>query len=94
MPIHTAVRKHATFAELATSVSQHMRLAKAHALAPLGEVVRRLKLPRDTSRNALFQVTIAPQVGTPSDLELAGLQVSALDTDQVSSTCRDLIPSL
>ena len=83
MPLRTHVGKCSSFAQLATSVSQHMRRAKAHALIPLGEVVRRLQLPRDSSRNGVFQVTVAPQVGTPKDLEFAGLKTSGLYTDQV-----------
>lgn len=88
MPLHINVGKSETFAQLAMTVSQHMCQAKAHALMPLGEVVRRLKLPRDASRNGVFQVTVAPEVGSPRDLQLAGSTVSGLDTDQASLHCQ------
>ena len=94
MPLHTNVLKCATFAQLVTVVSQHMREATAHALFPLGEVVRRLDLQRDSSRHDVFQVTVTPQVDTPSNLRLAGLKVSGLDTNQVLPCCLALLPDL
>ncbi|KAK9838807.1 hypothetical protein WJX74_003722 [Apatococcus lobatus] len=83
MPLRTDVGSCRSFAQLVTSVSQHMRQAKAHALIPLGKVITRLKLPRDNSRNSVFQVTVAPEVGMPKNLDFAGLTALELDTDQL-----------
>lgn len=67
-----------TFAEALTRVRGTLLEAHEHALAPFGEVVRRVNPPRDAGRNPLFQASIDFDVDPLFDLRLPGVEATEL----------------
>ena len=69
-----------TFAELAGRVSAAIAEAMSHRGVPLEKIVERLHLPRDPSRNPLFQIAIDIQKEEAFGWELPGCVMQPVET--------------
>ena len=69
-----------TTGELIARTQDQVGAMLAHDEAPFEQLVDALKMPRDPSRNPLFQVAFALRERDPIDLQLAGAQVRRAPT--------------
>ena len=78
LPLRLNVQPQHTFAEVLHNTRQVVLEALDHADAPFEQIVRELRLPRDSSRTPIYQTQFALQDRRELSAPWAGLQVSPL----------------
>jgi len=79
--LRTSFGDNPTFNELLGRVRDCAVGAYGHQEMPLSKIVESLRLPRDPSRNPLFQANFRLQTILPVPLELTGLAVERIEVD-------------
>lgn len=81
LAIRTDISGNPTFLELLNRVRYLAQAAYANQDLPFEEMVNALQLPRDPSRQAIFQVMLALQNAMPEQLDLGDLDVRLLEIE-------------
>jgi amino acid adenylation domain-containing protein len=81
VPLRGRIQAEATFRERVRAEKQAAFEAFANAELPFDRMVEELRLPRDPARNPVFQTVLTLQNARMDPLELAGAEVTALDTE-------------
>ncbi|HZR48716.1 MAG TPA: condensation domain-containing protein, partial [Streptosporangiaceae bacterium] len=85
MALRTDLSGDPSFAELASRVSAGLAEAMNHRGVPLDMIVERLNLPRDPSRNPLFQIAIDIQQAAAFEWELPGCVIEPVEGESTTS---------
>ena len=80
VPLRGRVPPDATFRALVRAEKVAALAAFNHAELPFDRMVEELRLPRDPSRNPVFQAALTLQTARMDPLELAGTETAPLDT--------------
>lgn len=89
LPLRLDLRGNPTFQELLVRSKKVVQEAYDHQDLPFDRLVQDLRLPRDTSRNPVFQVSLDLDNTPQASATLRGLQISSLELD-IDTTQFDL----
>ncbi|MBE7527130.1 MAG: amino acid adenylation domain-containing protein [Burkholderiales bacterium] len=89
LPLRVNMEGNPKFTELLERTRNIIENAYEHQDLPFDKLVEDLKLPRDTARNPVFQVSLALNNTPKSKIEFEGLDISSIDAD-IEATQFDL----
>ncbi len=85
LPLHFDLAGDPSFRQLVERTREATMAAFAHGDLPLELLIEELGLPRESDRTPLFQAAFTLENAFDAELELPGLEVSALEADRASS---------